>query len=101
MVKQSSKLDLLFVRYAPGSAGNFLIAMLQTSDQLDCWNQQVDKSKNTDQFELLRLRYPLSYGCYPTVSGNKYRYAIRFMQLCDAQGRATSDKNISFDLACC
>lgn len=56
---------------------------------------------NTDQFELLRLRYPLSYGCYPTVSGNKYRYAIRFMQLCDSQGRATSDKNIEFALACC
>jgi hypothetical protein len=52
MVMQTPRLDLLFVRYAPGAAGNFLIAMLQTSDQLDCWNQQVEKSKNTDQFEL-------------------------------------------------
>lgn len=57
---------------------------------------------NTDQFELLRLKYPLEYGSYPTVSGNKYRYAIRFMQLCDAQGRAaTSAKSIQFELACC
>jgi cell division protein ZapD len=56
---------------------------------------------NTEQFELLRLNYPLDYGCYPTISGNKYRYAIRFMQLCDTQGRATSDKNIHFQLACC
>ena len=56
---------------------------------------------NTEQFELLRLNYPLEYGCYPTISGNKYRYAIRFMQLCDTQGRATSDKNIHFQLACC
>lgn len=56
---------------------------------------------NTEQFELLRLRYPLSYGCYPTISGNKYRYAIRFMQLCDTQGRATTDQHIGFELACC
>jgi cell division protein ZapD len=56
---------------------------------------------NTEQFELLRLRYPLAYGCYPTISGNKYRYAIRFMQLCDTQGRATTDQQIDFELACC
>jgi len=56
---------------------------------------------STDQFELLRLRYPLRYGSYPTVSGNKYRYAIRFMELCETQGRATSDQHIVFDLACC
>lgn len=56
---------------------------------------------NTEQYELLRLRYPLRYGSYPTVSGNKYRYAIRFMQLCDTQGRAASDQHIVFELACC
>ncbi len=56
---------------------------------------------NTEQFELLRLRYPLHYGVYPTISGNKYRYAIRFMQLCDTQGRATTDQHIAFELACC
>lgn len=56
---------------------------------------------NTEQFELLRLRYPLHYGCYPTISGNKYRYAIRFMQLCDTQGRATTAQTIGFELACC
>lgn len=56
---------------------------------------------NTEQFELLRLRYPLHYGCYPTISGNKYRYAIRFMQLCDTQGRATTNQHIGFELACC
>lgn len=56
---------------------------------------------NTDQHELLRIRYPLDAGVYPTVSGNKYRYAIRFMQLCDENGRSSSEKSISFQLACC
>ncbi|MEH8019913.1 MULTISPECIES: cell division protein ZapD [Rheinheimera] len=56
---------------------------------------------NTEQTELLRIRYPLAAGVYPTVSGNKYRYAIRFMQLCDETGRCNSDKSINFALACC
>ena len=55
----------------------------------------------TDQFELLRLKYDSSLGVYPTVSGNKYRFAIRFMQLCDASGRFASEKTIPFALACC
>ena len=56
---------------------------------------------NTEQHELLRIRYPLAAAAYPTVSGNKYRFAIRFMQLCDETGRSSSDKNIRFELACC
>ena len=56
---------------------------------------------NTEQTELLRIRYPLAAGVYPTVSGNKYRYAIRFMQLNDDTGRCNSEQNISFELACC
>jgi cell division protein ZapD len=56
---------------------------------------------NTEQFELLRIRYPIASGCYPTVSGNRYRYAIRFMQLCETQGRTSSAQSIEFELACC
>jgi cell division protein ZapD len=56
---------------------------------------------NTDQHELLRIRYPLDAGVYPTVSGNKYRFAIRFMQLCDDTGRSNSEKSIRFQLASC
>lgn len=55
----------------------------------------------TEQFELLRLQYDIEDGCYPTISGNRYRYAIRFMQLCDAQGRTSTDKVINFALARC
>jgi cell division protein ZapD len=56
---------------------------------------------NTEQHELLRIRYAADIGVYPTVSGNKYRYAVRFMQLCDASGRNNSEKSVSFALACC
>lgn len=56
---------------------------------------------NTDKYELLRLSYPIDAGVYPTVSGNKYRYAIRFMQLCDETGRNNSTDSQQFKLACC
>lgn len=56
---------------------------------------------NTDKYELLRLSYPINAGVYPTISGNKYRYAIRFMQLCDQSGRSNSSDNQAFKLACC
>jgi cell division protein ZapD len=56
---------------------------------------------NTEQFELLRIDYSMEYQSYPTISGNRYRYAIRFMQLCDSLGRTTIDKAIPFKLACC
>lgn len=56
---------------------------------------------NTEQHELLRIRYQPQHGAYPTVSGNKYRYAIRFMLLSDDSGRCSSEKTISFELACC
>lgn len=56
---------------------------------------------NTEQHQLLRIRYTPADGVYPTVSGNKYRYAIRFMQLCDESGRSNCDKTVHFKLACC
>ena len=45
-----SKIPLLFVRYAPGSAGNFIISVLQTSKELSCWDTKVEETKGTDQF---------------------------------------------------
>ena len=56
---------------------------------------------NTEQHELLRIKYQPDLGMYPTVSGNKYRYAIRFMQLTDDSGRCSSDSTVNFELACC
>lgn len=56
---------------------------------------------NTENLDMLRIKYTPAYGAYPTVSGNKYRYAIRFMRLCDETGRATVDEDVIFSLARC
>ncbi|MCE9687538.1 cell division protein ZapD [Shewanella sp. AS16] len=47
---------------------------------------------------LVRVKVDASYGCYPTISGHKNRYAIHFVQF--AQQRH-SDQNIDFQLAAC
>jgi tetratricopeptide (TPR) repeat protein len=44
-------LPILFVRYAPGAAGNYLISLLQSSNMIDCWNQTVEQSKGTKNFK--------------------------------------------------
>lgn len=56
---------------------------------------------NAERVELLRIRYSPSIGAFPTVSGNKYRYAIRFMQLCDDQAKMAFEQTVQFDLASC
>lgn len=83
-------------------AVSFVLGFCREKGQFTTVNAQNGfYQHNTEQHELLRIRYPLQAGVYPTVSGNKYRYAIRFMQLCDENGRSSSEKNISFRLACC
>ncbi|MCB5228081.1 cell division protein ZapD [Alishewanella sp. 16-MA] len=57
--------------------------------------------QNAEQFELLRIKYQQSGGSFPTVSGNRYRYAIRFMQLTEQAGRSVCAEAVSFQLACC
>ncbi|WP_333607496.1 cell division protein ZapD [Arsukibacterium sp.] len=57
--------------------------------------------QNAEHYELLRLSYNNELAVYPTISGNRYRYAIRFMQLCDELSRSACDKDIPFKLACC
>lgn len=57
--------------------------------------------QNAEQFELLRIKYTNQCDSFPTVSGNRYRYAIRFMQLSEQAGRSASCEDIPFQLACC
>ncbi|GGW55364.1 cell division protein ZapD [Alishewanella tabrizica] len=57
--------------------------------------------QNAEQFELLRIKYGLNCCSFPTVSGNRYRYAIRFMQLSEDAGRSACADAVSFQLACC
>jgi hypothetical protein len=52
-----SDLPLLFVRYTAGSAGRFLVMLLQTSDRLSCWNQQVDSARSTPDFNSIYMAW--------------------------------------------
>lgn len=54
--------------------------------------------ENQEDAELLRIRIPLAHRVYPQVSGNKFRYTIRFVPL-DAK-TSDFDNNIQFELAC-
>lgn len=55
-----------------------------------------------DKSELIRINSPTDKGYYPTLSGNKYRYAIRFMRLVtDESGNSSVAEPIEFNLASC
>lgn len=52
--------------------------------------------------DLIRINCTTDDNFYPTLSGNKYRYAIRFMHFePDELGQVSIDKTINFKLACC
>lgn len=56
----------------------------------------------TDKIDLIRVRCSNSQGYFPVLSGNKYRYGIRFMQLVPDEGSAGGvPSDIKFDIACC
>ncbi|MFC6441001.1 cell division protein ZapD [Bowmanella sp. JS7-9] len=60
--------------------------------------QGVADSKN----ELIRIECHTDQGYYPTLSGNKYRYAIRFFRFAPQQeGVVTQEQDVNFRLACC
>jgi len=50
---------------------------------------------------LLRIKVSKFAQYYPTVSGNKFRYSIRFMLPCEASGRRYSNQATKFQLARC
>ena len=56
---------------------------------------------NGENLVLLRLRLPQEAQYYPTVSGNKFRYSIRFMLPCENNGRRYSNQATEFELAQC
>ena len=56
----------------------------------------------TDKIDLIRVRCSNSQGYFPVLSGNKYRYGIRFMQLVADEGTAGGvPTDINFEIACC
>ena len=50
---------------------------------------------------LLRIKVDQCAQYYPTISGNKFRYSIRFMLPCEQNGRRYSNQATKFQLARC
>lgn len=50
---------------------------------------------------LLRIKIANTLAFYPTISGNRFRYSIRFMTPCDDAGRKYVKQAITFQLAQC
>lgn len=54
------------------------------------------------KIDLIRIHCQTEQNYYPTLSGNKYRYAIRFMTFdTEATGQSAVDDVVEFKLACC
>ncbi len=56
---------------------------------------------NGEGLMLLRIKVDEQANYYPTVSGNKFRYSIRFMLPCQESGRKYSNQATQFALAKC
>ncbi len=56
---------------------------------------------NGDGLMLLRIKVTCDLACYPTISGNRLRYSIRFMSPCEESGRKYVKQAITFQLARC
>jgi cell division protein ZapD len=56
---------------------------------------------NGEGLILLRIKVACDLLCYPTISGNRFRYSIRFMQPCEESGRKYAKQAIDFKLARC
>lgn len=56
---------------------------------------------NGENILLLRIKTPNNANFYPTVSGNKFRYSIRFVVPCNEMGRRYLNQATNFELARC
>jgi len=56
---------------------------------------------NGEGLVLLRMKVADNFPFYPTVSGNRFRYSIRFMMPCDETGRKYAKQAMNFQLAKC
>lgn len=56
---------------------------------------------NGEGLLLLRIKVAQGAQYYPTISGNKFRYSIRFMLPCEQNGRRYSNQATKFQLARC
>ena len=56
---------------------------------------------NGEGLLLLRIKLPEGSDIFPSVSGNRYRYSIRFMELCQDKGQQYVTNTVNFKLAKC
>ena len=56
---------------------------------------------NGEGLLLLRIKVDQNAQFYPTISGNKFRYSIRFMLPCEKNGRRYSNQATQFQLSRC
>jgi cell division protein ZapD len=56
---------------------------------------------NGEGILLLRIKVAHDSPYYPTVSGNKFRYSIRFMLPCELTGKKYSNEATTFEIARC
>lgn len=68
-------------------------------ENVDC--QSGFYQDNGEGILLLRIKVAEGANYYPTVSGNKFRYSIRFMLPCNETGRKYYDQQVQFQLARC
>ena len=56
---------------------------------------------NGEGLILLRIKVDSNFPFYPTISGNRFRYSIRFMMPCNETGRQYAKEGVNFLLARC
>ena len=56
---------------------------------------------NGEGLILLRIKVADNLPFYPTISGNRFRYSIRFMMPCNETGRKYAKQATNFELARC
>ncbi|WOH35815.1 cell division protein ZapD [Thalassotalea fonticola] len=56
---------------------------------------------NGEGLLLLRVKLPEGVDYFPSVSGNRYRYSIRFMALCETKGQQYITDTVKFHLSKC
>ncbi|MEI6894899.1 MAG: cell division protein ZapD [Colwellia sp.] len=79
-----------------------VLKFIRQRDQFE--SIEVDSGFYQDNGEgllLLRIKLPSNTAFYPTVSGNKFRYSIRFMLPCQHTGRRYANQATTFQLARC
>ncbi|WP_068544846.1 cell division protein ZapD [Thalassotalea crassostreae] len=87
VIEQSLVLILKFIR--------------QRSEFQDITVENSFYQDNGEGLLLLRMEMDDGIDFFPSVSGNRYRYTIRFMELCEEKGQQYVSEKVSFKLAKC